>query len=157
MNNQNGSSLFPEESPGKILALDYGKAKIGVAISDAEHTMVFGRGVIDCTKGLKGFFEQMQVWCKEDNITTIVIGLPFDLDARETTQTRLIRRFSKKLEDFLGTAGIHVFIKFEDESFTSFEADEHLAELGFKTKRSKKHEDELAAVLILRRYLKRKK
>lgn len=139
--------------PGKILGLDYGKSRIGAAISDEEHTMAFGRGFIDCKKSLKGFFEQILAWCMEDNISTIVIGLPLTTDAQETPQTRRIRRFAKKLEHFLSATKIHASVEFEDESFTSFEADARLSELDIKSKQRKQHQDELAAVLILKRYL----
>ena len=143
-------------SIGKVLALDYGKSKIGAAISDEGQTVVFGRGFIDCKKSLKGFFEQIRTWRKDDNINTIVIGLPLDENGRETLQTRRIRNFAKKLEHFLKSIKLTASVVFEDESFTSFEANERLVELGFEAKKSKKHEDELAAVLILQRYLKRK-
>ncbi len=133
-----------------------GKSRIGGAISDEEHGMVFGRGFVDCKKGLKSFFEQISAWCKEDKVTTIVIGLPLGEDAQETVQTRNVRNFGKKLERFLTAAKIHVSVVFEDESFTSFEADARLSELNIKSKERKQHQDELAAVLILKRYLKRK-
>ena len=139
---------------GKILALDYGKSKIGAAISDETRSMVFGRGRIDCKNGLNAFFEKLRMWCTEDDIATIVIGLPYNQEGKETAQTRRIRNFAKKLEHFLNASRLAANIVFEDESFSSFEATEHLTQIGFKAKKSKEHEDELAAVLVLKRYIK---
>lgn len=141
----------------KILALDYGAAKIGVAISDEGQSMVFGRGFLERKDGIFNCFEKILQLCKTEKIAIIVAGLPLNEEGHDTVQSKKIRNFVRKLEHFLKKHSISAQIFFEDESFSSFEASEHLAGLGFKVKKSKKYEDELAAILILQKYLKLKK
>lgn len=139
---------------GKILAIDYGLSAIGLAICDESRQFVFGRGVLNPLKGLKRVFDAILKICKDDGIQCILFGLPLDIDGKETLQTKRIRNFSLKLSKYLSEQGVVMPLLFEDESFTSYEADKNLAELGIKGSLRKEMEDELAAVLILKRYLK---
>ncbi len=139
---------------GKILAIDYGLSAIGMAICDESRQFVFGRGVVNPLKGLRKVFDAILKICKDDAIRCIIFGLPLSSEGSETIQTKRIRNFSLKLSKFLAENGMDLPIVFEDESFTSYEADKDLAELGIKGSQRKKMEDELAAVLILKRYLK---
>jgi putative Holliday junction resolvase len=133
---------------GKVLALDYGKRFLGVAVSDEGKLMAFGRGFLDRKKGLSFILKQLMSLCQQEGVEKIVMGLPFDPHGEDTEQTRQIRIFSRKVSDFL-----NIPIVFQDESFSSFQAGRILAEHHVKGKDHKKNEDELAAILILEKYL----
>ncbi|MFA5829102.1 MAG: Holliday junction resolvase RuvX [Candidatus Gracilibacteria bacterium] len=139
---------------GKILAIDYGLAAIGLAICDDSQQFVFGKGVLNPLKGLKPVFEKILKFCRDEQVQTVVVGLPLGSEGEETPQTARVRKFITKLEDFLKQNGFVPSFVFEDESFTSYEADKHLADLGLKGSQRKQYEDELAAILILKKHLK---
>jgi putative holliday junction resolvase len=135
---------------GKILALDMGRSAVGMAISDEQREMVFGRGVIRNYKSLANLFDELKAFCVRENVEEVVVGLPVGRDGEDTAQTERIRSIGERLEVFLG--GIPV--EFEDESFTTFEANEFLGGVaGVKVRNRKDTEDEIAAVIILKRYL----
>lgn len=129
--------------------IDFGEKSVGLAVSDIDQTMVFGRGVIRNFKNLAGLFAQIKVFCDSENVIEVIMGVPVDENGEDTPQSARIRAFGAKLEEHLKP----VPVMFEDESFTSFEASQLLAEAGIKGSRRKESEDEMAAVLILKRYL----
>ena len=135
--------------PGKILALDYGHT-IGLAVSDDAQQMAFGRGAIDREKGFPFVCRYIRDLCLKESIQQIVIGLPFDIEGKDTEQTLRFRHFAEKLEVELKPLPIF----FQDEAFTTFEANEFLAHVGVQVRDRKKNEDEMAAIFILQRYLK---
>ncbi len=135
--------------PGKILAIDYGASTVGLAVSDHGQQMVFGRGVMDFKKGQEQLLVQIGQLCDAEKAVAVVVGLPLGEEGQETEQTKRIRTFAERLEPKLG--GVPVF--FQDESFSSFEAGNFLADMNIKGSNRKQYEDELAAILILKRYL----
>ena len=139
------------KNKGKILAIDFGYHFVGLAVSDDARLMAFGKGVIRGYKSLNGLFEKLRSFCSDEVVTRIVMGLPLGEGSAETTKTERVRSIGKKLEDFVG-----IPVDFVDESFSSFEAGSRLMERGVKEHRVKEHEDEVAAVLILERYLAQK-
>lgn len=136
---------------GKILAIDFGAKTVGLAVSDEDQMMVFGRGVIKDYKSLAHLFEKIKEFCVKEDVIEVVMGIPVGREGEETAQTGRIRGFGEKLQEYLGK---EIPVEFEDESFTSFEADEFLDKiLHVRGRDRKQSEDELAAVLILKRYL----
>lgn len=135
---------------GKILALDFGQNNVGVAITDESQQLVFARESIKNFGSLQKLFEKIKKIYEEDKIGTIVFGLPLDENENLSPQASKIKKIGQKLGDYLGLTRII----FQDESFSSFEAREELKNHGIQTSEQKKHEDSLAAVIILTRYLK---
>lgn len=132
------------------MAIDFGSRTVGLAVSDEDQTMVFGRGVIRDFKSLNGLFGKIREFCIKENVVEVVMGIPSGKDGQETPQTERIRGFGEKLGELLGD----IEVVFEDEAFTSFEADDYLAKIrGVRGRDRKQMEDELAAVIILKRYL----
>ncbi len=129
---------------GKILGIDYGTRNIGLAVSDDARLLAFGRGVLDRTKGFDDVVRKIKALCEKENVSVIVFGLPLDDEGQEVETAGKIRNFVKKF-------GLHfpgMPIHFIDESFSSFEAQN----LQRESKRYG-HDDELAATIILQRYL----
>ena len=130
--------------------MDIGRNAVGMAVSDEQRQVVFGRGVIRNYKSLAHLFSEIKSFCTKENVELVVLGLPAGKEGEDTPQTERIRSIGEKLEEYL--EGIPV--EFEDESFTTFEANEFLGGVaGVKGRKKKETEDEIAAVIILKRYL----
>ena len=130
-----------------LLGLDIGDTRIGVAISDelgvAAHPL--------CTLTRKN--RQVDLIVISDLISIheverVIIGLPISLDGSLGTQAEKVQKFAKRLGHV-----IDVPIDFQDERFTTAEAEEILRELGKDAREQKGLIDEVAAVLILKDYL----
>ncbi|RKU37215.1 Holliday junction resolvase RuvX [Candidatus Poribacteria bacterium] len=132
-----------------LLGLDIGDTRIGVAISDALGVAAHPL----CTLTRKN--RQVDLIVISDlvsihEVECVVIGLPISLDGSLGTQAETVQKFAKRLESVLD-----VPIAFQDERFTTAEAEEILRELGKDAREQKGIIDEVAAVLILRDYMNR--
>lgn len=105
---------------------------------------------MDKQKGLKTILAKIGDICIFEGIEKILIGLPLTEEGKETVQTKHIRRFAHKLESFLEK----IPVVFEDESFSSFEADQLMRDSFLKPSQKKELQHELAASIILKKYLK---
>ncbi len=132
----------------RILALDYGNKRIGVAYSDPSGISITP---IETLKNDENVFENIKKLVKELDIGEIVIGLPLTLRGEEGEQAKTTREFGEKLKEHLPD----IKIEFIDERFTTSLAQKHLAETTKKTKRKKKL-DSLSATYILQTYLMQK-
>lgn len=130
-----------------LLGLDIGDTRIGVALSDAlgiaAHPL--------CTLTRKN--RQVDLIAISDLISIhkverVIIGLPISLDGSIGAQAQKVQKFAERLEQVIDTP-----IEFQDERFTTAEAEDILRELNKDTKAQKELIDEVAAVLILRDYL----
>lgn len=135
---------------GKLLAIDFGNNNVGLAVCDEMQKFVFGRGVITNFKSLDNLFEQILELCQDENIVEVVMGVPLDEEGQETDQSRRLRDIGSRLEEYLGT----ITVEYQDESFSSFEAAAAVADPDLRKKYS---EHELAAVVILERFLERER
>ena len=135
----------------KVLGIDFGKNHVGLALSDEARQIVFGKGVIRNYGSLKNLGAKLKELILKEGVTEIVMGLPLAEDGSDTDQSKRIRDIGKKLTEFLPE---NIVFNFWDESFTSARADTLLDKFGLKVHRYKETQDELAAVLILKDYLK---
>lgn len=143
------------KNKGKILGIDFGEKTVGLAITDEEQIMVFGRGVIKDFGSLEKLAEKLAQLCAEEGAVRIVIGIPLNAAVENEvvgTQAKRMRQIGEKLRSFLHD----IPMDFQDESFSSFEAGEELKELGVKVKDRKQTEDEMAAIIILKKYLSKR-
>ena len=134
-----------------LLGLDVGDTRIGVALSDelgvAAHPL--------CTltrKNRKVDLIAISDLVSIHKVECVVIGLPISLDGSIGTQAEKIQKFAKRLEHV-----IDIPIEFQDERFTTAEAEEILHELNKDAKAQKELIDEVSAVIILDDYLNRDK
>jgi putative Holliday junction resolvase len=124
-----------------LLALDVGEKRVGVALARLDikisrpHTTLQNDDTFD---------EQLKLLIKDNNVGTIVVGLPRGLEGQETAQTSYVKQFAT---DHL--AGYT--IAFQDEALTSKLAESELAKR--KVRYTKEEVDALAACFILRDYL----
>jgi putative Holliday junction resolvase len=131
---------------GRILGLDHGSRRIGVAIADLETGMAFARGAIK-RRSLDHDLALIGELCTEEGVERVVIGLPLHADGSEGDQAAAARAFGDRLIE----RGLHV--EYEDERLTSWEAGKRLAEAGRSTPRAGGELDSAAARLILQQWL----
>jgi len=129
----------------RILALDAGGRRIGVAVSDELHMIATPVETVDLQRG--GWKRLLQL-VEQYDPELIVVGLPTGLSGREGPQAQATRRFAEKVRDETGRP-----TRFHDERLTSFMAEQALIEAGRKPKQRKSQIDAVAAALILQSYL----
>ncbi len=136
----------------KIVALDMGEKRIGVAIS-SENSVVFPLQTI-LRKNLEQDFQSVLELIQEYSLEKLVVGFPYHMNGAESSQSKKIRSFVESLKSFLKNKNIDIPIEFADERLTSWEAREKLS--GKKAKKNKEAIDAMAASLILEDYLARR-
>jgi putative Holliday junction resolvase len=137
----------------RIVGLDVGERRIGVAISDATCTLARPAGTLQTT-GLDGnaldvaAAEITRLAGEDDGLASIVVGLPRHLDGSPNAMTRRIERFGARLR-----ARIELPVIFQDERLTSREAEGLLAAREKDWRVRKRRLDAAAAALLLQDYL----
>lgn len=129
---------------GKILAIDYGSKRIGVASGDLEVKIAFPRIVIE-NKGMAFVMEKLLKICRELDVRMIVVGLPLRMeeDQKENKIMQGVKIFTKKLKNALKDVEIVLI----DERLSSFEADELMKQYNITGP-----DDLYAAQIILQRF-----
>lgn len=130
----------------KVMALDYGDARTGVAISDSLGLLAGETAVLPSWNHQK-LLEDVAALAKDKNIETVVLGLPRNMDGSEGPRAEKSRAFAAELEE----KGLKVV--FVDERRTTLEAHGILSEAGKKGKKKRQRIDAVAATLILETYL----
>ena len=135
----------------RILALDVGDVRIGIAVSDimgiiANPLETYNRKKTDVD------FDYIVNLCKEREVGEIVVGLPLSMNAQENVQTEKTRLFVETLK-----TKTDIPIKYVDERLTSVAAERLLIDGGVRRENRKKVIDKVAATLILQSYLDFKK
>lgn len=139
-----------EESKGRILGIDYGEARIGVAITDEMQIIVSPLEVIYAKK-VDPIVRIKEIVVKKE-VKEIVIGMPYLLSGREGKLAEEVKKFKNELEKNL-TIPIVLF----DERFTSKIAERELRTRGIKPSRNKAKVDLFAAGILLQDYLEYKR
>jgi putative Holliday junction resolvase len=130
----------------KILGIDYGQKRIGLAM--AQGTMAFPFKTLEKSTRDKLFADLMAI-IESEGVQAIVLGLPLDMKGAETLTTRQTLNFRDSLARRT-TLPIHLV----NEALTSFDAAERLREAGVPERRHKEMLDQMAAVCILETYLR---
>lgn len=133
----------------RILGLDVGTARIGVAVSDESHTIASPLSTIDGKQSLESTAKDVLELCKEHSATTIVIGMPITLSGGNRGESAVR---AQKLGNYLKERGT-LTIVFWDERFTTKEAERALIGAGVKRSNRRQMVDKVAASLILQGYL----
>lgn len=131
----------------KILAIDYGDARTGIAVSDLTGSIVGWTTVIHSWNREKTRSEIVRL-VREQGAQRVVIGLPRNMDGSEGPRAELCRSFAADLEQDLGMP-----VRLWDERRTTVEAHSILSETGYHGRKRKNTVDAVAASLILEGYL----
>ena len=134
----------------RILAIDYGKKRTGIAVTDPLQIISHPLETID-TKNIFPFFEK---YLSDEEVEEIVIGHPKHADDTDAVIFGEIRKFAEKLQKKYP----NIKFAFQDERYSSKRAMESMIEGGYKKKdrRKKGNLDKMAALIILRDYLETK-
>ncbi len=128
----------------KILAIDYGKKRIGLAVG--EGALIFPAGVIE-NKGRDLVLQEIKIKCEEEGVDKIVVGRPVSLSGETGPQAEKVDEFIKMMDERLPLP-----VDIEDERLSSKMADQLMKEAqGQGASR-----DEVAAMVILESYINRK-
>lgn len=131
----------------RIMGVDYGDARTGVAVSDLLCTIV-GTTTVIHSRNADKTIEQLCRMVKEQDVGEIAVGLPKNMDGTEGVRAELCREFAEKLQQASG-----VPVKLWDERRTTVEAHNILSQHNYHGKKRKDTVDAVAASLILEGYL----
>lgn len=132
----------------KILGVDYGTRRVGLAVSDESQTLARELAVLSP----KNFFTRLPVLLAENEVKKIVVGLPLNMSGEDTDKTREAREFAERLK-----TAANLPVEFFDERLSSAMAGS-IADAGQASGRGHagaKNIDSLAAQIILQSYLNR--
>jgi putative Holliday junction resolvase len=138
----------------RILAIDFGARRVGVAISDPTATIAQPLTVLTRRAGKRAPVQAIADLAALHDVSHIVVGLPLTLAGDESDWTREVREFGTRLAERTGLG-----VTFADERLSSVAAERTVRSLGLKkAAREQKHRvDAAAAMLILQAHLDRMK
>jgi putative Holliday junction resolvase len=137
----------------RVLGLDLGEKRIGLAVSDEEARIAFPAGFIE-RKGRRTDLAVLTALVRERGVGSAVVGLPLHMDGRRGPEAEAAERFARELAE---AAGIPVVLL--DERWTSVAAERALQETGrrVKQRRGRGEVDAIAATLLLSTHLERER
>jgi putative Holliday junction resolvase len=136
----------------RIVGVDPGEARIGIAISDEDASIAFPRETVLARGGRTEAARRVREALAEDEISLAVVGLPLRLDGSEGEAARRARAFGEALGEAL-----EVEIVYWDERLTTVAAERSLREMGRRGAKQRAVVDQSAATILLQGYLDAKK
>lgn len=135
---------------GRLLAIDFGKARCGVAVSDSLQIIANPLDTI-ATKEIISFLVS---YCQLEQVDKIIVGLPKQMSGEDSESMRYIKPFVGRLKHAIPNIPIEMY----DERFTSVLAHRAMIEGGMKKKdrQNKANVDKIAACIILEDYMQKK-
>lgn len=136
---------------GQILAIDYGKARTGIAVTDDMQIIASGLTTVETPK----LIDFLKTYCSENNVDEVVIGLPTDLKGNMSEIEKEIQKFISIFEaEFPGKK-----VNRLDERFTSKMASFFISQSG-KNKKKREEKgliDKVSATILLQNFLDQKR
>ena len=130
----------------RVIGLDHGSRRIGVAVGDTATGMAFARPALQ-RRDLVLDLDTISALVRDEEAELVVLGLPRNMDGSEGSQAAAARDFGERL------VAIGLRVEFVDERLTSWQAAEQLADEGRRVRRRSGEVDSAAARLILQEYL----
>jgi putative holliday junction resolvase len=141
------ANLVPHQRHGRILALDVGKKRIGLAVSDELGLTAQGLETLARTR-VREDVRALDEVVRSFEVQTLLVGAPLHMSGDESRQSEYTRDFAQRLAQELNLPVI-----FWDERLTSKEAERLLREAGATLAQKRKAVDRMSAVLLLDSYL----
>jgi putative Holliday junction resolvase len=135
----------------RVLALDVGTKRIGMAISDELGITAQGIGTLE-RKNKKSDFAHLDTVLERYGVVELVVGIPLRMSGEEGTQAGKIRGFAQELKERTGLP-----LHFWDERLTSAEAHRVLNEAGMTRLNRKGKVDQMAAIMILQGWMEKQR
>ena len=136
----------------RLLALDVGDQRCGVAVSDPRAAVATPVAVVD-TAALLREGSRLRAYIEDYEITGLVVGLPLTLAGEEGPQARHVRALTGKILQAAGPAAADLPVHFTDERHSSARAQTAARECGGSARETRGKLDALAATVILQGYL----
>jgi putative Holliday junction resolvase len=135
----------------RILSIDYGKKRTGIAVTDPMQIIANGLETVE-TKDLEAF---LKAYMEKEEVETIVVGYPRQLDGEDSENMKRITPFVNRLRKLYPEKKIEMY----DERFTSVLAHKAMlaSGIGKKARQDKALVDKISATIILQEYLECKK
>ena len=132
---------------GRILSIDYGKKRIGLAVTD--ELKLIANGLITIT--IDEIFPFLKMYCQKENVELFLVGEPKQMDYTDSSASKYIEPFVKKLQKEFP----NIPIKRADERFTSKMAFQTMIDAGLnkKKRQNKALIDTISATIMLQSYL----
>ncbi|MBL7047024.1 MAG: Holliday junction resolvase RuvX [Candidatus Marinimicrobia bacterium] len=132
---------------GRLLGIDFGLKRVGVAISDPTNVLAFPLTTVDWEDD-DYLMLQIDNLVKEYEVETIVVGYPIGMKGQITKQTKLV-------DDFIGRLAEHIQIPVKkiDERLSSVEAKRTLQDVGIEVSKNRGEVDKIASAIFLQTYL----
>jgi putative Holliday junction resolvase len=131
----------------RLLGIDHGKARLGLAISDSERRIA--SPLVNYTRrGLEQDGRYLKKVIEEHDVGELVVGLPVHLSGREGVEAQAAREFGRWVMKRTGIPCV-----FWDERFSTWEAESSLWEAGLTHKKRKARRDQVAAQVFLQAYI----
>ena len=137
----------------RILGIDYGDARVGIAVSDQLGITAQGLETIHHNSNDKIVLKRIEEIVKEKHITTIVIGMPYNMNGTESDRVETTRKFVHKLKCKLPKIKIEEM----DERLTTVAAHRTMNDLDVKKDKKRDIVDTISAVYILEMYMNKNK
>lgn len=137
----------PFPAHGRLAGIDFGTVRVGIAVCDPDRILASPLSMYarQSEPMDRQFF---QVLVSEERLVGFVVGLPVHMSGDESEKSRQARQFGAWLQDATGLP-----VCFQDERYSTSEAQQALTEAGFRGRKSDQRRDMLAAQAILARYL----
>ena len=132
---------------GRVLALDLGKRRIGLALSDELGITAQGLQTLE-RSNIREDLAKLAALALEKNVGLILMGNPLHMSGRESRQSEYTREFAERLKAATGLP-----VEFRDERLTTVEAERVLRQSGISIQKRANAVDRLAAVILLESYL----
>jgi putative Holliday junction resolvase len=132
---------------GRILAIDYGQKRVGIAVTDELKIIANGLTTVPSAE----IFEFLKTYLSKENVELFLVGEPKQMDNTPSESSRFVEPFVKKLAQTFPT----IPIKRVDERFTSKMAFQSMIDRGLKKKdrQNKETIDRISATIMLQSYL----
>ncbi len=140
-----------KKTTGKILAVDFGDVRTGLAISDPSRFLASGIGYIS-PGGIEKTADAVSETAKAERVSAIVVGLPKNMDGSEGSRANRCKKFASMLEERTGLP-----VAMFDERMTTMTASRYLNETNTRGSKRKQVIDTLSAQIILQNCLDRLK
>lgn len=139
--------IAPPSAHGRVLALDVGKKRVGLAISDELGITAQGLETLERTR-IRDDLEKLKQIAASANVRKLLVGRPLHMSGSESRQALYTKEFADRLSQYVGLP-----VVYWDERLTSVEAERALRETGATLEERKKAVDRVAAMLLLQSYL----
>lgn len=143
----------------KILGLDYGDKSIGLSLYDIETDFFSPYKTIyrDRKNVLRKSLREIIDVIIQNNVCTVVIGIPLNVDGTENERSKLTKEFKELLHSRLIDSGLNdIKIDMLNEYNTTYEARNYMKEYGFNNEDIKKNIDTISSLVILKDYVNKK-